>query len=133
MTEGCKKDVSKVVYPELSYKIVGLIFDAYNSLGYGYQEKYYGRAIELAFKENGIKFIGQQFVPIKINGNTIGRYFLDFLVEDKIIIELKVGDYFDKTNMGQVLAYLKATDKKLAIIANFTRTGVKFRRILNIK
>lgn len=87
----------------------------------------------MALKENGIKFIGQQFVPIKISENVIGKYFLDFLVEDKLILELKVGDYFDKTNMAQVIAYLKATNKKLAIIANFTRMGVKFRRILNIK
>lgn len=129
---GSSQGISKVIYPDLSYKIVGANFDVYNSLGYGYQEKYYYRAVALALKKRGLRFIAQLYVPIKIGSDKIGHYYLDFLIEDKIILEIKVGDYFNRTNMAQVLAYLKATNKKLAIIVNFTRTGIKFRRILNI-
>jgi GxxExxY protein len=62
----------------------------------------------------------------------IGRYFLDFLVDNKIVVEIKKGDYFSKKNIEQVKAYLKVTNLKLAVLVNFTSSGVKFLRILNI-
>lgn len=62
----------------------------------------------------------------------MGRYFFDFLVEGKIIVELKVGDFFSHRNIHQASEYLKASDLQLAILANFTSKGVKYRRIVNI-
>jgi len=64
-------------------------------------------------------------------GKVIGKVYLDFLVDDKIVLEIKRGYYYSKKNMEQVLNYLKMTNKKLAILANFTPKGVKFIRILN--
>lgn len=121
----------KVIYKELSYKIMGIFFEVYNELGYGYQEKYYERAIEKYFKDGKIKFKRQALFNIAVKGEIIGRYFLDFLVEDKIVLEIKKGNHFSKRNMEQVKGYLKATDMKLAILANFTSRGVKFFRVLN--
>jgi len=123
----------KVVYPELSYKIVGILFEVYNQLGPGYQEKYYQRAIEAAFKTNKLTFKKQLSLDINFNDVKIGKYFLDFLVEDKIVLEIKKGNYFPKKNIEQVYAYLKLTGLKLAILANFTSNGIKFRRILNLR
>lgn len=122
----------KVIYPELSYKIIGALFDVYNELGAGYQEKYYQKAIEVAFGEKGIEFKSQFPIVIKFKDRKIGHYLLDFLIEGRIILEIKKGDYFSKNNIEQVLGYLKSTNSKLAILANFTPTGVKFRRVLNI-
>lgn len=62
----------------------------------------------------------------------MGRNFLDFLVEGKIIIEIKRGDYYSKKNIEQIKSYLKVTNLKLAILVNFVSTGVKFYRLLNI-
>ena len=62
----------------------------------------------------------------------IGKRYLDYLVEDKIVLEIKRGDYFSKNNFNQVLEYLKITKLTLAILANFTSRGVKYKRILNI-
>ena len=129
MQEGQNKD--KVIYKELSYKIVGLLFDVYNDLGYGYQEKYYERAIEKYFIDNNISFKKQVPYKIVFRGEIIGRYYLDFLVEDKIVLEIKKGNYFSRRNIGQVKGYLKVTKMKLAILANFTPSGVKFFRVLN--
>lgn len=122
-----------MVYKELSYVIVGILFEVFNELGYGYQEKHYQKAIEKSFSSNKIKFRSQVPYKIKFKKEEIGRYFLDFLIEDKIILEIKKGNYFAKRNINQVNGYLKATDLKLAILANFTSDGVKFKRLLNIK
>lgn len=121
-----------LLYPELSYQIVGAFFDVYNELGDGLLEKIYQRAIAKVFHERGMSFQEQVPCDIQFKGETIGKQFLDFLVEDKIILELKQGDRFRRQNLEQVIAYLKATGKKLAVLANFTRDGVAFRRLVNL-
>jgi len=123
--------MDKIIYRELSYQIVGVMYDVYNTLGYGYQEKYYERAVEKLFILKNISYKKQVPYKIAFRGEIIGRYFLDFLVDDKIIIELKRGNYFAKRNIEQVKAYLKITNLKLAILANFTPSGVRLYRVLN--
>ena len=122
----------ELIYPKLSYQLIGLVFEIYNELGYGYKEKYYQMAYEKLLISNKIKY--QKEVPVNINfkGEKLATVFLDFLVDDKIIIELKSKDRFGKNNIEQVYNYLKANGKKLGILINFTREGVKYKRIVNI-
>ncbi len=127
-----RKCSDKVIYKDLSYKIVGVLFSVYNDLGYGYQEKYYQKAVERYLTEEKLRFKSQVPFKISLKGKEIGRYYLDLLIEGKIIVEIKKGNYFSKKNIEQVKGYLKATGLKLAIIANFTSKGVNFLRIVNI-
>ena len=122
----------KVVYKELSYEIMGAVFEVFKELGYGFKERHYEDAIAKEFSNKGIKFKRQVPCKLMYKGETIGNYRFDFLVEDKIIIELKRGNYFSKNNITQALQYLKTANLKLAILANVTSYGVKFKRILNI-
>jgi GxxExxY protein len=114
-----------LVYPEESYKIIGILFSVWNEIGPGYQEKYYQRAISKVLRTLGLKFVEQLRIPLKFQGEQIGWYFLDFLIEDKIILEIKTGDRFLKRNIEQVNAYLKSTGLRLAILANFTKSGLR--------
>ncbi|HLD27486.1 MAG TPA: GxxExxY protein [Patescibacteria group bacterium] len=123
---------SDLIYPNLSYKIVGVLFEVYNDLGHGYQEKYYQRAIAEAFKDNNINFKQQVYIPVRFKNTGIGSIFLDFLIEGKIILEIKRGNYFSKRNIDQIYAYLRVAKLKLGILANFTSTDIKFKRILNL-
>lgn len=123
----------KLIYKDLSYEIIGILYEVYNDLGYGYQEKHYERAVEKYLRDKKIKYIRQAPYNIAIKGESIGRYFFDFLIEGKIILEIKKGNYFSRKNLDQAKGYLKASEKKLAILANFTEKGVKFYRVLNIK
>ena len=120
-----------LLYPELSYKIIGILFDVYNKMGYGYQEKYYQRAVATKLKENNINFREQFPIEIIFDNNKIGKYFLDFLIEDKIILEIKKMDKFLKSNFDQTYAYLKSTKLELGILANFTKMGLQYKRIIN--
>lgn len=124
-----KKDL---IYPELSYTIVGILFETYNALGYGYKEIYYQRAIANNLKNCGLSFKEQVPAKIKFKGGVIGKIFLDFLIENSIILEIKKNDRFAKQEIDQVHGYLKATGRKLGILAHFTKDGIKFKRILNI-
>lgn len=125
-----KKEV-EIIYKYLSYNIVGIMFEVFNELGYGYQEKHYERAVEKIFVERKINYKRQLPYNIVFHGEKIGAYYLDFLVENKIIVELKRGNYFSRKNINQVKEYLKATGLKLALIINFTAYGIKTLRILN--
>lgn len=128
-----KKIINDLVYPELSYKIIGILFSVFNELGYGYQEKYYQKAIASILKGNGINFKEQISAPLQFKGNKIGYYYLDFLIEGKLVLEIKKGNRFLKSNIEQVYAYLRRFNLKLGIIANFTNEGLRFKRIVNIK
>ncbi|MBI2639518.1 MAG: GxxExxY protein [Candidatus Sungbacteria bacterium] len=122
-----------ILYPEESYKIIGILFDVYNYLGPGHHEKYYQRAVSYELEQRGVNFKEQLFVPVWYRGKPIGRQYFDFLVDGKIVLELKKGNRFSKRHIDQVLEYLKSGDYRLAIIANFGSDGIAFRRIINFK
>ncbi len=123
----------EIIYSELSYNIIGAAYKVFNSLQYGHQEKYYQRALEVEFKKENIKYEKEREVALNYDGLKIGKYYLDFLIEDKIIVELKVLSTYRYKNIRQVLEYLKETNKKLAILIYFTQNGVRYRRIVNPK
>ena len=122
---------SNVYFPELSYSITGAVFKVYNELGYGYQEKYYYRAIKNKLNESGLKVKEQLSVPLMASGKSIGRYFLDFLIDDTVVLEIKVANQIYPKHVKQVLGYLKANNLKLGIIAVFTKNGIVTKRVVN--
>lgn len=97
-----KNKKEEFIYEELSYKINGILFDVFNELGPGLSKKYYQKAILEALKLNGLKVKQQLYIPLKYKGIKIGNYYLDFLIENKIIVEIKKGNYFRKQNIEQV-------------------------------
>lgn len=121
-----------LLYPEISYNIIGCAFDVYNTLGSGYHERYYQKALIEAFTKWGIVFLTEISFPLRYDGKTIGRKRLDFLVEGKVVVELKRGDAFSRSHIDQVLEYLRTQDLKLAILINFGSRGVTFKRIINL-
>lgn len=121
----------ELIYPELSYKIIGILFSVFNELGYGYQEKYYQRAVAKFLISEKIKFNKELSCPLVVRGESIGRYQLDFLINDQIVLELKVADDFYPRHIKQVLGYIKHNKIKLGILAIFTKNELKYKRIPN--
>ena len=121
-----------LIYPELSYKILGCCFEVFKVSGAGHRGKYYENALKHELRYKKINFKSQVYYPSTYKGRAVSRNYLDFLIEDKIALELKVGEYFQKAYLDQVFDYLKFADLKLGIIANFTRNGVKSYRVVNI-
>jgi len=121
-----------LVYPELSYKIVGCAYELFNQIGHGHLEKVYQKGFAAMLRTENISFQQELYHPIKIGNEVIGKLYLDFLVENKIIVELKKDGRFSKQNIEQVNQYLKASGLKLALLINFTSTGVVVKRLLNI-
>lgn len=122
--------MAELVHEKLSYKLVGILFKVYNQLGGGYQEKYYQRAIALELKNQDIDFKEQVFVPLNYREEGIGRYFLDFIIDNKIVLEIKVAPRFYLRDVKQILSYLKETGLVLGILVTFNKGELKFKRIL---
>lgn len=122
--------MKKLVEKELSYKIVGILFDVYNHLGGGYQEKYYQRAVSKGLKESNFHFVEQVHVPLDFKGESIGRYFIDFVIGRKVVLEIKAASKFYVRDIRQVLSYLNSANIELGILANFSRDGLQIKRLL---
>jgi len=123
---------SDLLYPELSYQVVGILFDIFTELEYGYKENQYQKAVEVALKSLKLDYKRELPVKISYKGEFVTTVYLDFLIDSKIVLELKQGNRFNKKDIEQVYNYLKATKLKLGILARFTKSGVKFMRVVNI-
>ena len=121
----------EIIYPELSYKVMGVLFKVQSKLGPRYQEKYYQRAIAIELGNQGILFEREKLVPLNYEKEKIGKYYIDFIIDNKIALEVKAVDYFKRDFTSQVLAYLNAANLKLGIIANFNGERLRYKRIVN--
>ena len=94
-----------ILYKELSYKIIGLAMEVHNKLGYGFLEKVYENALLILLRREDIE--AKQQAPIKVyfEGEVVGDYFADILVEDKIILEIKALDKIIDVHIAQTLNY----------------------------
>jgi GxxExxY protein len=121
-----------LLHPELSYQIIGILFEVHNTLGYGYLEKYYQKSIAALLRKSKVNFKEQVLVEVKIGDEIIAKGYADFIIDEKIVLEIKKGDSFRKNNIDQLHSYLKMTGLQLGILANFTSKGLLSRRIVNI-
>ncbi len=121
------------VYQDLSYKINGVLFEVYNELGPGLKENTYQRAIAVALSHTGLKFKEQVYFPLRFKNEVVGSLYFDFLIDEKIVLELKVGEYFSRRNIEQVHQYLLYSGLHLGLLANFTLHGVKIKRVVNLQ
>jgi len=111
--------------------VMGILFKIHNHLGRNFQEKYYQRAIEIELKVSKLRFQREKLIKINYQGESIGRYFLDFVIDEKLVLEVKASDYFRNAFYPQVLAYLTSANLKLGIIANFNSDKLLYKRIVN--
>jgi GxxExxY protein len=131
MTEQHHLRRTGLLFPGLSYKINWVLFEVFRQIGGGHEEKYYQKAIALGLESAKILFSEQHHVPLKFNETIVGKYFLDFLVDNKIILEIKRGKFISALIIKQVERYLEALNLDLALIACFTYNGVTVKRIIN--
>lgn len=122
---------SNIVLPHLSYKIMGVLFKVHNELGPSLLEKYYQRAIASELETQRLAFKKEVPIRIEYQGRSIGRYFLDFIVEDLVVLEIKAEQYYTPKFFKQALAYLEQTNLPLAIIVNFRGDKLRYKRIVN--
>lgn len=113
----------------LSEKIIGVFYDVYNELGYGFLESTYSEAMMVALKQVGLHAAREVSVPVWFGGVKVGQYFADLMVEDSVLLELKTARTLESAHEAQLLHYLRATDIEIGLLLNFG-SRPQFRRLL---
>ena len=120
-----------LIYKDLSYEITGLLFDVHNELGRYCNEKQICDLIENKLKERKLRYEREKIIPASFKGENNGRNRIDFLVEGKIVLEIKCKRVIERNDYYQVRRYLKALNLKLGILVNFRDKYLKPKRVLN--
>ncbi len=123
--------VKKIIYPILSYKLTGLLFEVHNHLGRYRNEKQYADYFEELLKREKIQYKRETPLPPSFRGEKERRNIPDFIIENKIIIDFKAKRLITKDDYYQMRRYLSSYNKKLAIIVNFRCQSLNPKRILN--
>ena len=112
-------DLQGFKYKNLTERIIKVFYKVYNNLGYGFLEKVYENAMMLELKKSGISSLAQFPIEVTYAGETIGEYFADILVDNKVIVEVKAAKSLVEENEAQLLNYLKATRIEVGLLLNF--------------
>lgn len=119
-----------LLYEELTYKVRRAIFNVYNELGPGFKENIYQKSLKEEFKKCHIPFQTEKNIDIFYHNKKVGNYKPDFIIDNKIIVELKAIPFIGKLEKKQVWHYLKGTKYKLALLVNFGQTKLQIERII---
>ena len=122
-------DSRGLIHSELTEQIIGVFYEVYNELGHGFLESVYKQAMAVAFAEHQIFFQRQIGIPVWFRKQQIGDFRTDLLVENKVIVELKVGRAIESAWEKQLLNYLRATQIEVGLLLNFGPTA-QFRRLV---
>ncbi len=125
-----QNNAEEFLYKELTYKVRGVMFEVRKKIGLGHKEQVYHNALEVAFKKEGIKFESKKNIPIFYENKHVGTYQPDFIIEDKVLIELKALPEIGKPQIEQAWSYLKGCDYKLALLVNYGSQDLDIKRIV---
>jgi GxxExxY protein len=119
-----------IIYSDLSYEIMGAVFEVHKELGPGFLESVYKKALVLELTNRGMKADVEKVFGLTYKGKKVGTHRLDLLVEDKIVVELKTVERFAPHHTAQLLSYLRASGHRLGILVNFSKAKVESRRVV---
>ena len=123
--------MNSILYKDESYSIIGCCIEVYNVLGRGFLEVVYKDALEIEFRTNNIPYTREKVFEIEYKGRILPRkYQADFILYDKIILEVKHYKILSNDNLTQTLNYLKVSGLKLGILANFGESSFNSKRVI---
>ena len=122
--------VTEYKHRELTGLILEAAFEVHNTLGCGFLEKVYERALICELKKRGLKLETQKAIKIKYKDQEVGTYVADLIVERKVIVELKVVNFLAAIHKAQALNYLRASNCEVALILNFAKPKLEYRRVV---
>ena len=118
---------------ELCYKIIGICMKIHSEVGPGFPEEYYQKALEVEFAVDNISFESQTPVLILYKGIQLGINYLDFLIDEQIILEIKSINKLTNIQLFQTIKYLGYTNLDVVLLVNFGTPKLEYKRVLPTK
>jgi GxxExxY protein len=116
---------------QITKEILASAFVVINELGCGFAEKVYERALLQELRSRGLRVRPQASFKVSYKSRLVGEYFADLLVEDQIVVELKCVENLAPEHLAQCINYLKAAKLKIALLLNFQRSKLGWKRVVN--
>ena len=114
----------------IAEQVLSAVFEVANTLGAGFLEKVYHRALLLELKLRGLAAESQVSFSVVYKEQVVGEYFADILVENALVVELKCVEHLSNEHMAQCLNYLRASEMSLCLLVNFQRPTVEWKRVV---
>jgi GxxExxY protein len=124
-------NMAELVLKDLSYQIMGLLFKVHNQSGPICKERNYQDAIELIFKKERIYYQREKELELPFDGSKLKGFYADFVINNKVILEIKASRFIKNEDICQVSRYIKAARVPLGIIVNFKRNKLEYKRVIN--
>jgi GxxExxY protein len=123
--------MNEYLYKEETFKIIGILFEVHKNLGKGFSEIVYKDALEFEFNAHNILFEREKEYCVHYKNSVLKhKFYADFVVFDKIILEIKSCDSFSPSHFSQCLNYLRVSNNKLALLINFNKSSLEHKRII---
>ena len=120
-------------HEEITKQIIGCAFEVINELGAGFLESVYQKSLLLALRQKGLSAVSQHPITVRFRGQSVGDFFADLLVEDKVIVELKAVKAITPEHQAQVINYLNATGIEVGLLINFAHPKLEYKRFTRSK
>ena len=120
-------------HSDITGKIIGAAMQVHSTLGNGFQEVIYQRALAAEMAKRGLSFQRELEMPIFYDGQEIGARRMDFLVEEKVMVELKALIRMEDVHLAQAINYLEAYQLDVGLLLNFGGRSLEYRRVINSK
>ena len=123
-------DADSTFLDSLSETVLNAVFEVSNTLGAGFLEKVYQRALLRELSLRGIRATAEASFAVLYKGHSVGEYFADLLVEDVLVVELKCAERLANEHIAQCLNYLRASGRTVCLLVNFQKPKVEWKRIV---
>ena len=124
---------TEYLHSELTSKIIKCAMNVHSDFGNGFQETIYQRCLAIEFKENNIDFVREKEMDLYYKNKNVGTRRVDFLVENKIMVELKAVTKLEDVHLAQTINYLEAYGLDIGLLINFGSRSLDFKRVMNKK
>lgn len=123
--------MAEIIYKDLSFELNGLFYEVQNNLGNACSEKQYQNALEFKLKSNNLNYEREKDLLFKLKEGNISGNKADFVIDDKMVVDLKAKKYITREDFKQMIRYLRAGNYKLGLIVNFKGSKVTIKRVIN--
>ena len=131
MLEVGAPDEKRFLHKETTERVIGAAFEVHRELGYGFLERVYQRALQVELLRAGVSAEIEKRIRVRYKGVVVGEYDADLIVDSSVAVELKVALQYDRRDEAQLLNEIKATGIKVALLINFGRAKVEYKRLVS--
>lgn len=124
---------TKLQYGLITERVIGCAFEVINELGAGFLESVYEKAMLIALRTQGLSVAAQHPVKVMFRGVSVGEFFTDIFVEEKVIVELKCAKAIAPEHQAQLINYLNATGVEVGLLINFGNPKLEYKRFTRSK